>query len=237
MTEPTGASTSSSSATDRGGDGGGIRMRMLAFVGALFIRLLRRSVRLRFHGDATVRAWERGDQRFLLAFWHRHLLLMRYAYRGQRMCVLVSRSRDGELISRVLAHLGIQTSRGSSSRGGALGLRDLLRVAARGSDIAVTPDGPRGPLRVVQPGVVLAAAASGLPVVPVALAATRRHELRSWDRMPVPLPGARVDVVYGDALRVPRAGRPEEWAPRIAAALDAAERRAEELARGGGEER
>jgi len=232
MTEPIGASTSSSSATEPEGepDRG---LRLLAFAGATFIRLLRRTVRLRYHGEQTIRAWEQGDQRYLLAFWHRHLLLMRYAYRGHRMSVLVSRSRDGELIARVLGHLGIRTSRGSSSRGGAMGLRDLLREAARGSDIAVTPDGPRGPLRVVQPGVVLAAAASRLPLVPVAMAATRAWELRSWDRMPVPLPGARVEVVYGEPVRIPRDARPEVWGPRIAAALDAAERRAEALARGG----
>jgi lysophospholipid acyltransferase (LPLAT)-like uncharacterized protein len=211
------------------------RIRFIAAAGACFLRVLRRTVRLRFHDDATVRDWERGRQPFLLAFWHRHLLLMRYAYRGRRMNVLVSRSRDGELIARVLAHLGISTVRGSSSRGGAVGLRELLRAARSGSDIAITPDGPRGPLREVQPGVVLAAAASGLPLVPVAMAATRRAELYTWDRMPVPLPGSRVEVVYGEPLRVPRDARPEEWAPRIGAALDAVERRAEEIAGHGGE--
>jgi hypothetical protein len=211
---------------------GGARVAVEAFLATQFVRLLRASVRLRFHGDATIREWERTRRRFLLAFWHRHLLLMRYAYRGDRMSVLVSRSRDGELISRVMAKLGIRTSRGSSSRGGAVGLRDLLREARSGSDIAVTPDGPRGPLREVQPGVVLAAAASGLPLVPVAMAATRAKELRSWDRMPVPMPLSRVEVVYGEPLLVPRDARPEEWGPRIGAAIDACERRAEALARG-----
>ena len=205
-------------------------MALLAWTAAGFIRLLRASVRLRFHGEEAVRDWERRDQRFLLAFWHRHLLLMRYAYRGQRMTVLVSRSRDGELIARVLAHLGVATSRGSSSRGGAAGLRDLLRQARAGSDLAVTPDGPRGPLRKVQPGVVLAAAASALPVVPVALAAHRGLELASWDRMLLPAPGTRVEVVYGDPIAVPRDADPEEWCARLEAALNANEARAERLA-------
>jgi lysophospholipid acyltransferase (LPLAT)-like uncharacterized protein len=211
---------------------GGAGTALVAWLASLVIRLLHASVRMRFHGDATVRAWEERGERFLLAFWHRHLLLMRYAYRGDRMSVLVSRSRDGELIARVLRRLGIRTSRGSSSRGGAAGLRDLLREARAGSDIAVTPDGPRGPLREVQPGIVLAAAATGLPLVPVAIAASRARQLRSWDRMPVPLPGSRVHVVYGEPLRVPREARVEEWAPRIQAAINAAEQRAERLARG-----
>lgn len=205
-----------------------------AWMGSLFIRLLRRTVRLRFHDEATIRRWESEEQRFLLGFWHRHLLLMRYAYRGRRMSVLVSHSKDGELIARVMGHLGIRTSRGSSSRGGSAGLRDMLREARSGSDIAITPDGPRGPLREVQPGVVLLAAASGLPLIPVAMAANRARELGSWDRMPVPLPGSRVEVVYGEPLRVPRDGSVEAWAPRIRAALLETERRAESFAGGAG---
>jgi lysophospholipid acyltransferase (LPLAT)-like uncharacterized protein len=205
----------------------------LAVAGAWLVRLLRRSVRLRFHDDDAIRAWEREGRHFLLAFWHRHLLLMRYAYRGRKMSVLVSRSRDGELIARVMARLGIDTCRGSSSRGAAAGLRELLRAARSGSDLAITPDGPRGPLRVVQPGVVLAAAASRLPLIPVAMAASRAHELRSWDRMPIPMPGSRVEVVYGAPLAVPRDADPAEWAPRVGAALIDAEQRAEAFARGG----
>jgi len=158
---------------------------------------------------------------------------MRYAYRGTKMTVLTSRSRDGELISRALGSLGIETSRGSSSRGGAMGLRDLVRRARSGSDLAVTPDGPRGPLRKVQPGTVLAAAVCDLPVVPVALAARPAAEWPSWDRLVVPLPFGRVEVVFGAPLRVPRDADPAEWGPRIEAALNACESRATELARGG----
>nr|MDP9122346.1 DUF374 domain-containing protein [Acidobacteriota bacterium] len=139
---------------------------VLPFVAAGLIRSLRRSVRLRHHGDGQLRLWEAGGEHFILAFWHRHLLLMPYAYRGRRITVLVSQSRDGELIARTVAHLGIDASRGSSSKGGAAGLRSLLRKAAAGFDLAFTPDGPRGPAGVVQPGVILAAAATGLPVQP-----------------------------------------------------------------------
>src|SRR6185295_4716039 len=124
-------------------------------VAAWFIRLLRATVRLRHHGDERLREWERGEQRFILAFWHRHLLLMPYAYRGRRISVLVSQSRDGELIARTIARLGIDASRGSTSRGGMAGMRSLLRRAAQGYDIAFTPDGPKGPVGEVQPGVVM----------------------------------------------------------------------------------
>ena len=174
-----------------------------------------------------MRKMEQGGERFILAFWHRHLLLMPYSYRGRGISVLVSQSKDGELIARTVARLGIDSSRGSSSRGGVAGMRTLLRKAAEGWDIAFTPDGPRGPASEVQPGVILAAAATGFPIVPVALAATRAKRLRSWDRFVVPLPLSTVHFVYGEPLAVERRGDPEAAAAELKRRLDAAEAEAE----------
>jgi lysophospholipid acyltransferase (LPLAT)-like uncharacterized protein len=194
------------------------------------IRLLRASCRLRHHGDGELRRREREGERLILAFWHRHLLLMRYAYRGRRISVLISRHRDGELIARAMANLGVDSSRGSTTRGGAAGLRELLRRAAAGWDLAFTPDGPRGPAGVVQPGVVLAAAATGFPIVPVALAASRCRRLATWDRFVVPLPFATVHFVYGEPLTVPRRGEVGPAARELEARLAAAEAEAERRA-------
>jgi lysophospholipid acyltransferase (LPLAT)-like uncharacterized protein len=129
-----------------------------------------------------------------------------------------------------VARFGIAARRGSSSRGGAVGMRSLLRKAEEGYDIAFTPDGPRGPAGVVQPGVILAAAATGWPVWPVALAATRCRRLRSWDRFVVPLPLSTVHFVYGTPIRVERRGDPTEAAVELKRRLDAAEADAEDLA-------
>jgi lysophospholipid acyltransferase (LPLAT)-like uncharacterized protein len=194
------------------------------------IRALRASVRLRHHGDEGMRAREAAGERFILAFWHRHLLLMPYAYRGRRISVLVSQSRDGELIARTVARFGIDASRGSSSRGGMQGMRSLLRKAAEGYDLAFTPDGPRGPAGVVQPGVILAAAATGWPVQPVALAATHCRRLRSWDRFVVPLPLSTVHFVYGEPLAVARRADPAGGAMELQRRLEAAAAAAERLA-------
>lgn len=206
------------------------RSGLISGIAAAFIRGLRATVRLRHHGDAALREQERSGEHFILAFWHRHLLLMPYSYRGRRISVLVSQSRDGELIARTVARLGIDASRGSSSRGGAVGMRSLLRKAEEGCDIAFTPDGPRGPAGVVQPGVILAAAATGWPVWPVALAATRCRRLRSWDRFVVPLPFSAVHFVYGPPLRVERRGDSTEAADELKRRLDAAEAEAERWA-------
>jgi len=191
------------------------------------IRLLRATLRLRHDGDARVREWEAEGRHFILAFWHRHLLLMPYAYRGRGVSVLVSRSRDGELIARTVERFGIHAARGSSSRGGAAGLRALLRQARAGLDVAFTPDGPRGPRGVVQPGVLLAAASTGWPIVPVGWAARPCRRLASWDRMVVPLPGARLLFVYGEPLWVKRGADLDPAAATLQQHLDAAEEAAE----------
>ena len=93
-----------------------MNVSLISFVAANFIRGLRATVRLRHHGDERMRKWERRGEHFILAFWHRHLLLMPYVYRGKGISVLVSQSTDGELIARTVARLGIDSSRGSSSR-------------------------------------------------------------------------------------------------------------------------
>jgi lysophospholipid acyltransferase (LPLAT)-like uncharacterized protein len=212
---------------------GDFKIAALSLLAAGFIRTLRATVRLRHHGDERLRERERRGEPFILAFWHRHLLLMPYAYRGRRISVLVSQSTDGELIARTVARLGIDSSRGSSSRGGVVGMRTLLRKAADGWDLAFTPDGPRGPLREVQPGVILAAAATGLPIQPVAIAASRAKLLRSWDRFVVPLPLSIVHFVYGEPLTVERRGDPEQAAVELKRRLDAAEAAAEGWAKEG----
>jgi lysophospholipid acyltransferase (LPLAT)-like uncharacterized protein len=201
--------------------------RVLSFLAAGFIRGLRATLRLRHHGDERIREWERTGTHFILAFWHRHLLLMPYAYGGKKISVLVSQSKDGELIARTVARLGIDSSRGSSSRGGIAGMRSILRKAAEGWDIAFTPDGPRGPLREVQPGVILAAASTGLPILPVAIAASRAKLLRSWDRFLVPLPFSTVHLVYGEPLVVERRGDLGAAAAELKRRLDGAEGTAE----------
>jgi lysophospholipid acyltransferase (LPLAT)-like uncharacterized protein len=214
--------------------GGGLGVAALSALAAGFIRGLRATVRLRYHRAEGIRAWEREEKRFILAFWHRHLLFMPYGYRGRRISVLVSQSQDGELIARTVARFGIDSSRGSTTRGGIAGMRTLLRKAAEGYDLAFTPDGPKGPASVVQPGVILAAAATGLPIQPVALAASRCRRLRSWDRFVVPYPGAAVHFVYGEPLFVARRGEPgdlDEAAAELGRRLLGCEAEAERLAK------
>jgi lysophospholipid acyltransferase (LPLAT)-like uncharacterized protein len=145
----------------------------------------------------------RDGARCVFAFWHSRMIPLVWTHRGRGAMVLVSQHRDGELVARVAQWMGFTTARGSSTRGGDEGARQLLRAAADGTLIAITPDGPRGPAEQVKPGLLHIASRAGLPVVPVASASSASWVIRSWDRLHVPKPFARVVVAYGDPIPVP----------------------------------
>jgi hypothetical protein len=147
----------------------------------------------------------RGEPvRCLYATWHSHLWDLTDELRDEGVLALVSRHRDGEIIARVLARKGFKLLRGSSTRGGAQAMRELVRAARDDDgDIVVTVDGPKGPVGEVKDGILFAASRTGLPIVPVGVWAARCWRARSWDRMVIAKPGARVAVVYGEEIRVP----------------------------------
>jgi len=115
-----------------------------------------------------------GQKQSIIAFWHAHLLLMLHSKYARPIVVMISRSKDGEYIARVFDHYGVESARGSSTRGGSAALRELLRAARAGKNIVFTPDGPKGPNRIAKEGVVVAAQATGLPIVPIAFAAKKK---------------------------------------------------------------
>ena len=173
----------------------------------------------------------------VVAFWHEHLpmvpvlsLLVRRlpGYQPTPVHALVSHHRDGRFIGAVIRRFGMDTVPGSTSRGGAGALRHLLRLLRSGHIIGITPDGPRGPRRRAAAGVAQLAALSGLPVLPIAVRATPHIQLRSWDRMTIPLPFGRGVVVCGRLIPVSRADA-DAALPAIAAALDGAAERAERI--------
>ena len=175
----------------------------------------------------------------VVAFWHERLSMMpmlwvkaRQSAEGRntrnRVYVLVSRHRDGQFIGAVVSRFALNVVLGSTSRGGAKGLRILLNLLASGDHIAITPDGPRGPRRVAAAGVAQLAALSGVRVLPCAAQTTRRWVLRTWDRMVVPKPFGRGGVVCLPTIAVSRHSW-QEAVPAIAAALTAAAERADRL--------
>jgi lysophospholipid acyltransferase (LPLAT)-like uncharacterized protein len=151
-----------------------------------------------------------GEQ-VILCFWHGRMVMMPFAYRGRGACIMNSRHRDGELISRAIRRFGIEVVHGSSTRGWVGGLKGLLAAHARGRDLVVVPDGPRGPRCRAKSGAIQLARATGTPIYPVSNAASRSHVLsRSWDWLAVPLPFARVAYVVEQPIEVPRDATPEQ---------------------------
>ena len=146
----------------------------------------------------------------IFVFWHGRLLPLIHVHRHQGVVVLVSEHRDGEYLARLLHHFGFGTVRGSSTRGGARGLKGLVRAASGGWDLAITPDGPRGPNRELKLGALSVARLTGLPLVPVGVGVASAWRVRSWDGLLVPKPFATVRVAYGPPSFVPRnAGQAE----------------------------
>jgi len=137
----------------------------------------------------------------VLAVWHGRLLGVLLHQKGSGMVTMASLSADGALAAGAVAALGCQAVRGSASKGGSQALRQLRRKLQQGAPLAgLTVDGPRGPFRQVKGGIVVAARWLQIPIVPASFSASRGRTLGSWDRMLVPLPGARVVVGYGPPL-------------------------------------
>ncbi len=132
--------------------------------------------------------------------WHENLLPLTWLFAHQGVATLASRDRDGEIITRVLSDLGYVVARGSSTRGGAAGFRELLRAARAGRALILTSDGPRGPRRRVKEGTPALAERTGRRVVAVGLATTQGWRLRTWDRFSIPAPGATVFVSCGEPM-------------------------------------
>lgn len=155
-------------------------------------------------GEEHYLSFRREGTPIVFVFWHGLLLPLVHAHRDEGIVVLVSQHADGEYITRVIERHGFGTVRGSSTRSGVQGLKGLIRAAREGHDLALTPDGPRGPAGVFKPGALAVAQATGLPIVPVALAASGGWRFRSWDGFLVPHPLSRIRIEYGAPRWVPR---------------------------------
>lgn len=191
-------------------------MRVLPFVAVLFIRLLHATLRVRHVRPEHID----GHPRHILAFWHECILFALFCRWRKPTAALISQSRDGEIVARVIGWFGAETVRGSSNRGGGQALRQAIRQAREGTNIGITPDGSRGPRRVAKDGIVRLAQATGLPIVAFYFTAERKKRLRSWDQQIVPKPFSRALFLYGRPIVVPRAGDVEEWRLRVEQAMN-----------------
>lgn len=186
------------------------RERLIALLGAALLRLLFLTLRLRFE-DRIGFTTGRFAGPVIMCFWHNrilgitHCFLRQYPH-GKRkgVTVLTSPSRDGEILAGVASRLGMQAVRGSSSRRGSQALLQLVGLVEDRHDIAITPDGPRGPRYKLGPGAILLAQATGAPLAPVHASFSRAIRLKTWDGFIIPLPFSSVSVTVDDPIYVSR---------------------------------
>ncbi|MCK5231981.1 MAG: lysophospholipid acyltransferase family protein [Desulfobulbaceae bacterium] len=149
--------------------------------------------------------WDRCSKAgpVISAFWHYGISYSIHLARGKQWVAMVSSSRDGEYIARILEWMGYETVRGSRTRGGLGALKKMMSRIREGINGAIVADGSQGPPRKVQAGAILLASRTGTPIIPMAWAADRHIRFNSWDRTILPKPFARISLWYGEPLEVP----------------------------------
>lgn len=203
-----------------------LRFESAGVLGTGLVAGLFLTTRVRRIGADHFERFRREGRPVIFVFWHGQLLPLVHYHRHEDIVVLISEHDDGEYITRVVRRNGFGTVRGSSTRGGTKGLKGLVRAARRGHDLALTPDGPKGPRGSFKPGALAVAQMTGLPVVPLSVGASAGWRFRSWDGFLVPRPFSTITIQYLEPRTVDRdASRTdlERMAAEIGAALNACE--------------
>jgi lysophospholipid acyltransferase (LPLAT)-like uncharacterized protein len=175
-----------------------LEVATIAGIGYPLINALGRTLRWRVEGLHYYEAVLASGRQPVMAFWHGRILPATFYFRRRGIVVITSENYDGEWIARIIERFGYGTARGSTSRGARRAVLQLVRELGRGRPAGFTVDGPRGPARVAQAGAVWLASATGNPVLPFHLEASRHWTLRSWDRTQIPKPFATVGLAVGE---------------------------------------
>jgi hypothetical protein len=175
---------------------------LAAALGPPLVRALAATWRLRVVGDDHLRAVRGRGEPFVFVLWHSRILPLLFHHRGEDIVLLISRHRDGGYLADLAERWGYRSVRGSTKRGGDVGLLGIVRALQGGAVVAVTPDGPRGPAERVQPGAVAAAQHAAVPLLPISARPRHAWWLPTWDRMCIPKPFTTVEVAYGPPITV-----------------------------------
>jgi len=188
----------------------GLKWWLVGWLGKALVDLICGTMRISVVDFEGVKA-QIASRRFILSFWHSRIALISYLYKGWGGVILVSNSKDGEIIAQILQRQGHETIRGSTSRNAVRAMARLIKALKQESRPGVVvPDGPRGPRFKVQPGVITLAQKTGYCIVPVTYSAKRIKVFRSWDRFIFPCPFTEGRVVFGRPLSAASTMDPEE---------------------------
>lgn len=179
-----------------------ITVAITPLIASLLIRFLDKSMSITYINFEKIwDDWHQG-KKIIIAFWHGRLIMMPIMYKGQGVSILVSQHRDGELIARTVQKFGMKSIRGSSTRGWLGGIKGLLNEVKNGRDLAITPDGPKGPKFNVQMGIIHLAKNTGLPIIPMTFGASSKKTFKSWDSFMIPYPFSKGVFICGEPIIV-----------------------------------
>jgi len=174
-----------------------LKVAVVPPVGYAVIQILRRTMSWRTEGGEHVSRLFGEGRSVILSFWHAQQLMMPLAIPRLVAHVLISQHRDGELIRRIIARFGLDAVRGSSTRGGAEALRRMIRIGRSGGNLALTPDGPKGPRQIAKIGVIQLARATGAPIIPMAFGCSKKNSSRAGTASSCPIPSLEASSSWG----------------------------------------
>jgi len=175
---------------------------LAAIFGPTLIYIYGKTWRVKWSGEDHLAKARAKSPNVIYVFWHSRLFGLTFTHRFRNAGIMVSQSFDGEWITRIVRNMGYRPFRGSSSRGGAKVLLEMLKKDDAG-DLALTVDGPKGPAEKVKAGAILLASETGMPVVPITAISSKAWRLKSWDRFILPKPFSELTVAMGEGIEIP----------------------------------
>lgn len=196
------------------------KFTLVAHLCSGYIRLVGLTSKIHFLRLPILEEFLNQKKPFMFAFWHNRQFFLGYPRQHNGVSVLVSQSEDGEFIARSVKYLGIKSIRGSSTRGGVKALAEMIRTLKKGGNLAITPDGPKGPAFQVQAGVIHVAQKTGAAIIPLCCSYAHKKIFKSWDLYQIPYPFNNIVVGYGAPLYLSENESMETASQRIKKALD-----------------
>jgi lysophospholipid acyltransferase (LPLAT)-like uncharacterized protein len=170
------------------------------FVLSQAVDLLCKSLKVTFKNREVIDNFDYQKNNYVLAFWHGQMLLGWYLHRNKNFTALISQSKDGDLLAKLLKHWKYNVVRGSSTKGGDVALGIMVDYAKNNDSVVITPDGPGGPINKMKAGAVVIAKKSKAPLILVGIGYKKKRSLKSWDRFEVPKFFSRARVVYSPPI-------------------------------------
>ena len=176
----------------------------LRFAGIKFssflIDVLLKTVRIKVHNFEVIKNLEKVNKNYIVAFWHGSMLIGWYLQKNKKFAALVSKSKDGDILTSILKKWNFYVVRGSSSKGGHDALDEMIKLIQNNYNLAITPDGPTGPIYKMKPGAVIVSHRIQVPLILLGIGIKNKWQLKSWDQFEIPKPFSKVEVIYSDPI-------------------------------------